>query len=69
MVKDAPKFRDVCDELLARMEGTVFVAHNATFDWRFLSTEMQRTTGRPLDGTRLCTVKLALNRGAEVPLL
>jgi DNA polymerase-3 subunit epsilon len=59
MVKDAPKFRDVCDELLARMEGTVFVAHNAAFDWRFVSAEVARATGRRIEGRRLCTVRLA----------
>ena len=59
MVKDAPKFRDVCDELLARMEGTVFVAHNAAFDWRFISSEVARATGKRIEGRRLCTVRLA----------
>lgn len=59
MVKDAPKFRDVCDELLSRMEGTIFVAHNAAFDWRFVSAEVARATGRRIEGRRLCTVRLA----------
>ena len=59
MVKDAPRFRDVCDELLSRMEGTIFVAHNASFDWRFVSAEVERATGRTLDGRTLCTVRLA----------
>ena len=59
MVKDAPRFRDVCDELLARMEGTVFVAHNAAFDWRFVAAEVARATGRRIEGRRLCTVRLA----------
>ena len=59
MVKHAPRFRDICDELLTRMEGTVFVAHNAGFDWRFLSAEIERATGRSLEGRRLCTVRLA----------
>jgi DNA polymerase-3 subunit epsilon len=59
MVKDAPRFRDICDELLARMEGTVFVAHNAAFDWRFVSAEVARATGRSLEGRQLCTVRLA----------
>jgi DNA polymerase III subunit epsilon len=59
MVKDAPKFRDVCEELLARMEGTVFVAHNAAFDWRFVAAEVARATGRRIEGRRLCTVRLA----------
>jgi DNA polymerase-3 subunit epsilon len=59
MVKDAPRFRDVCDELLRVMEGHIFVAHNAEFDWRFLSAEVQRATGRQLTGRKLCTVRLA----------
>jgi DNA polymerase-3 subunit epsilon len=59
MVRHAPRFGDIAVQLAGVLEGQVFVAHNATFDWRFISTEMQRATGRPLDGTRLCTVKLA----------
>jgi DNA polymerase-3 subunit epsilon len=59
MVRNAPRFGDIAHQLAGVLEGHVFVAHNATFDWRFLSHEMQRATGRPLDGTRLCTVKLA----------
>lgn len=59
MVKDAPRFADVCDQLLGVLEGHVFVAHNANFDWRFLSAEIERVTRRPLKGRRLCTVRLA----------
>ena len=59
MVKDAPTFREICDQLLGVLDGRVFVAHNATFDWRFLSMEVHRVTGRVLDGRRLCTVRLA----------
>ena len=59
MVKDAPRFADVCDQLLGVLEGNVFVAHNAAFDWRFVSMEVERVTGRALSGRRLCTVRLA----------
>jgi DNA polymerase-3 subunit epsilon len=59
MVKDAPRFRDICDDVLRLLEGRVFVAHNAEFDWRFLTAEVARATGRRLDGQRLCTVRLA----------
>jgi DNA polymerase-3 subunit epsilon len=59
MVKDAPRFADVCDQLLGVLEGNVFVAHNATFDWRFLSAEIERATRRPLLGRKLCTVRMA----------
>ena len=59
MVKDAPRFADVCDQLLGVLEGNVFVAHNAAFDWRFLSAEIERVTRRPLRGRKLCTVRMA----------
>jgi DNA polymerase-3 subunit epsilon len=59
MVRAAPRFADVAPQIAGALEGSVFVAHNASFDWRFLSLEMQRATGRPLSGTRLCTVKMA----------
>jgi len=61
MVKQAPHFRDVCDQLLGALEGHVFVAHNVRFDWRFLSMEIERATRghRALHGRRMCTVQLA----------
>jgi DNA polymerase-3 subunit epsilon len=59
MVKDAPRFRDICDEVLRVLGGHVFVAHNAEFDWRFVSAEIARAAGRELLGPRLCTVRLA----------
>jgi DNA polymerase-3 subunit epsilon len=59
MVKDAPRFRDICDDVVRAMDGAIFVAHNAQFDWRFVSAEVERATGRQLDGRRLCTVRLA----------
>ena len=59
MVKDAPRFGDIAEELLRVMEGHVFVAHNAEFDWRFVRAEVLRATGRRLSGPKLCTVKLA----------
>ena len=59
MVRHAPTFREICDRLVAVLEGHVFVAHNAMFDWRFLSAEVTRASGRRLQGRRLCTVRLA----------
>lgn len=59
MVKDAPTFGEICAPLLDLMAGHVFVAHNAGFDWRFVSSEVFRATGRELDGRRLCTVRLS----------
>ncbi|HEX6966114.1 MAG TPA: exonuclease domain-containing protein [Gemmatimonadaceae bacterium] len=59
MVRDAPRFRDVCPEVLRLLEGHVFVAHNARFDWGFLTAEVMRATGRGLTARQLCTVRLA----------
>jgi DNA polymerase-3 subunit epsilon len=59
MVADKAPFRDVCEEVLRVLEGHVFVAHNAAFDWRFVSAEVGRARGRELTGRRLCTVRLA----------
>ena len=59
MVCQQPTFADICDQLLGVLEGRVFVAHNAGFDWRFLTAEVVRVSGRRLAGPRLCTVRLA----------
>jgi DNA polymerase-3 subunit epsilon len=59
MVRDKAPFRDVCADLLRVLDGHVFVAHNASFDWRFVSAEVARSSGRELTGRRLCTVRLA----------
>ncbi|MEP7088180.1 MAG: 3'-5' exonuclease [Gemmatimonadota bacterium] len=59
MVKDAPRFRDICEQVVSVLQGHVFVAHNADFDWRFVTAEVQRATGQRLSGRRLCTVRLA----------
>jgi DNA polymerase-3 subunit epsilon len=59
MVKDAPVFRDICERFLAVLEGNIFVAHNAGFDWRFVTAEVSRASGQQLIGRQLCTVRLA----------
>jgi DNA polymerase-3 subunit epsilon len=59
MVRDAPRFGELCDRIVPMLTGRVFVAHNAEFDWRFVTAEIGRATGERLDGERLCTVRLA----------
>ena len=59
MVRDKAPFRAVCDDVLRALDGSVFVAHNANFDWRFVRAEVARSTGRELTGRRLCTVRLS----------
>ncbi len=59
MVTGQVGFAAVTDDLLRVLGGTVFVAHNARFDWAFLTTEFRRSRGLELQGPRLCTVRLA----------
>ena len=59
MVRNAPRFSEVAERLLAALAGRVFVAHNARFDWNFVSAELHRSRDLTLDGNRFCTVRLA----------
>ena len=53
------RLRSIVDRLLGILAGRVFVAHNARFDWGFVSAEVLRARDLALDGPRLCTVRLA----------
>lgn len=70
MVRGAPRFCDIAGELAAHLEGRVFVAHNARFDFGFLDSEFSRVAPMPL-GTlvtgQLCTVRLARRLLAHLP--
>ena len=59
MVKDAPTFTEVADEVLGVLAGRVFVAHNARFDWGLVAGELRRTRGFELTGPQVCTVRLS----------
>jgi DNA polymerase III subunit epsilon len=59
MVHEAPTFGDIAERIHEAVDGRVFVAHNAKFDRRFLSAELERVTGERLHGPQLCTVKFA----------
>lgn len=67
LVRRAPSFDDIADDLLAALEGCVFVAHNARFDWAFVSTEIERARGLLLQGPRVCTVRLARKLLPDLP--
>lgn len=58
MVRDAPTFAEVADEVLARLEGHLFVAHNARFDYGFIKNAFRRL-GVPFTAEVLCTVRLS----------
>jgi DNA polymerase III subunit epsilon len=58
MVRGQPRFAAVAPLIRSLLESRVFVAHNAAFDWRFVSSEYQ-WAGEPIDvPDRLCTVRL-----------
>lgn len=70
MVKDAPRFAEIAGEFAQHLVGRVFVAHNARFDWNFLSAEYERVARAPLDALtndQLCTVRLARRLLAHLP--
>ena len=55
MVAGAPKFADIAGQLSEFLEGAVFVAHNAKFDYSFIRSEFARCA-LPFDMPQLCTV-------------
>jgi DNA polymerase-3 subunit epsilon len=56
MVKDAPLFSEVADNLSGFMQNCVFVAHNVNFDYGFFKQEFQRID-RNFKMPKLCTVR------------
>ena len=54
-LKDKPKFSAVVDELLAYLQGTEIIIHNAPFDVSFLNKELE-LIGRP--PIRQCVAKV-----------
>ncbi|HET9694195.1 MAG TPA: exonuclease domain-containing protein, partial [Steroidobacteraceae bacterium] len=58
MVADAPRFEDVSAEVRLRLDGRLFVAHNARFDYGFLRREFRRL-GMRFSAPVLCTVRLS----------
>ena len=58
MVRGAPRFAALLPEVARRLEGRVFVAHNARFDYGFLKAEFRRLGGR-FSADVLCTVRLS----------
>lgn len=67
MVRDAPPFEEVAEEVRSRLEGRVFVAHNVPFDWRFVTAEMRRAASVLPEGPRLCTLRLARRALPDLP--
>jgi len=58
MVADAPLFAEVAEKVAALLQGYLFVAHNARFDYGFLKNEFKRLE-MGFQPAVLCTVKLS----------
>lgn len=58
MVRHAPSFASLADEVNSRLSGGLFIAHNARFDYGFLHHAFSRA-GHALQSEALCTVKLS----------
>jgi DNA polymerase-3 subunit epsilon len=58
MVRDAPAFAQIADEVRSRTQDAIFVAHNARFDYGFLKHAFARE-GQAFTARVLCTVKLS----------
>lgn len=58
MVRDAPPFEAISNQLLKRLQGGIFVAHNARFDYGFLRNAF-KDLGHTLRCDVVCTVKLS----------
>ncbi len=58
MVADAPRFEDLADDILSRLDGRLFIAHNARFDHGFLKNAFRRS-GHHFRPPVLCTVRLS----------
>ncbi|NHN27815.1 GIY-YIG nuclease family protein [Flavobacterium jejuense] len=66
MLRSAPKFYEVAKRIIEITEGCIIVAHNASFDYRILSTEFRRL-GYTFKKPTLCTVELSKKLIPEQP--
>ena len=58
MLVDAPPMAEVAPTFMEFLEGNVFVAHSARFDFGFLNGELRRLGREPLADRPVCTVQL-----------
>ena len=59
MVQNAPTAREVVPFIAEFLGNSIFVAHNASFDWGFVTQTARRERGIELRNPTLCTVKLS----------
>lgn len=58
MLREAPTFEQIVGDITSMLNGAVMVAHNASFDARFLDSELERISCGRDDIDALCTLQL-----------
>jgi len=58
MVQKAPLFGEIAEKVASILEGTIFVAHNVSFDYKYVKYELD-LAGYRIGQARLCTVRLS----------
>src|SRR3989304_3329250 len=58
-IYNAPMFEDVVDDILRFISGSVFTAHNLSFDRSFLNKEFLMIEREKPANPQLCTLRLA----------
>lgn len=59
----APSFETVCQNVASLLAGRVLIAHNASFDVRFLQAEFRRASAGSPEFPNVCTMRLAAEAG------
>jgi len=67
MVNGKPKISKVIPQFNKFLGKSVFVAHNAGFDYKFLDEALRNHVGSNLENPKLCTCKLARRLLPELP--
>jgi len=58
MVKDAPRFYEVAKKIVEMTQGRTFIAHNVSFDYKFIREEFARL-GYDFNRKTMCTVQMS----------
>src|SRR4051812_18797104 len=58
MVRNAPTFDEVAEQIFDMLTGRVFVAHNVNFDYTFIRHQLEEA-GFKWTARKLCTVRAA----------
>lgn len=67
-IEGKPKFADIADDMLAFFGDAPLIAHNAPFDFGFISAELERIGKPPLDKAQMVdTLVLAKQRFPGMP--